>query len=116
MTFRLALAALATAAAALFHNHLVKSAPNDGEKLATAPTEVRLWFNERPEIPFTSITLLTSDSTRIASIKAVATADSLAVSARLPAQLPAGGYVVLWRSASSDGHAIRGRFGFTIAP
>jgi methionine-rich copper-binding protein CopC len=100
----------------MVHNHLVKSSPADGEQVHAAPKEIRLWFNERPEIAFTSVTLLQSDSTKIATIKAVATMDSMAASIPLQAPLPAGKYLVAWRTASSDGHAIRGSFGFSIAP
>ena len=68
------------------------------------------------EIPFTSVTILRADSTKVATIKAVATNDSMAASAPLPAPLPAGSYLVVWRTASRDGHAIRGTFGFSITP
>jgi len=108
------LAAIGLFATAMFHNHLVKSTPTNGDKLDGSPQDVRLWFNERPEIPFTSVTILRSDSTKIATIKAVATADSMAASAPLPSPLAAGSYVVVWRTASRDGHAIRGTFGFSI--
>ena len=101
---------------AMFHNHLVKSSPSAGEQLSAPPKEVRLWFNERPEIPFTSATLLTADSTKIATIKATATEDSLAVVIPMATPLAAGSYLVTWRTASRDGHAIRGTFGFSIAP
>jgi methionine-rich copper-binding protein CopC len=109
-----ALVALCTAA--MFHNHLVKSSPAAGEALKASPAEVRLWFNEPPEIPFTSVTLLTSDSTKIVTIKAVRTDDSMAVAAPLATPLKPGGYLVTWRTAGSDGHAIRGTYGFSIAP
>ena len=102
--------------AAMFHNHLVKSLPAAGDSLKTSPPEVRLWFNERPEIPFTSVTLLTADSTKIVTIKAVKTEDSMAVAAPLAAPLKPGTYLVTWRTAGSDGHAIRGTYRFTIAP
>jgi methionine-rich copper-binding protein CopC len=102
--------------AAMYHNHLVKSSPMAGESLTTSPAEIRLWFSERPEIPFTSVTLLTSDSTKIATIKAVKTTDSMAVAAPLASPLKPGTYLVTWRTAGSDGHAIRGTYRFTIAP
>jgi methionine-rich copper-binding protein CopC len=112
--------ALATAVVlvtGMVHNHLVKSAPSEGEQLAAAPKEIRLWFNERPEIPFTSVTLMkAADSSRIATIKAVATSDSLAAALPLSTPLAPGKYLVAWRTASSDGHAIRGVFGFSISP
>jgi methionine-rich copper-binding protein CopC len=98
------------------HNHLVKSSPAADEKLAASPQSIRLWFNERPEVPFTSVTILRADSTKLATIKAVATDDSMAVSAPLATPLGAGSYVIIWRTASRDGHAIRGSFGFSIAP
>jgi hypothetical protein len=101
---------------AMFHNHLVKSFPSAGETVTGAPKEIRLWFNERPEIPFTSATLLTADSTKIASIKAAATEDSMAVSIPMATPLKPGSYLITWRTASRDGHAIRGTFGFSIAP
>jgi methionine-rich copper-binding protein CopC len=100
----------------MFHNHLVKSTPGAGDTLAASPTDIRLRFNERPEIAFTSVTLLRSDSTRIVTIKAIATADSMEVSAPLPAPLAPGSYLITWRTASRDGHAIRGTYGFSIAP
>ncbi|HEV8149526.1 MAG TPA: copper resistance CopC family protein [Gemmatimonadales bacterium] len=110
------LAAAVLLMSGMVHNHLVKSAPADGEKLRAAPKEIRLWFNERPEIPFTSVTLLKADSSKIATIKAVAAADSMAAAIPLSTPLPAGKYLVNWRTASSDGHAIRGSFGFSITP
>lgn len=106
----------AGAASSFRHNHLIKSAPGNGQQLSVAPKEIRLWFNERPEIPFTSVTLMESDSTKIATIKAVATSDSMVAAVPLSHSLPAGKYLVAWRTASSDGHAIRGVFGFSILP
>jgi copper resistance protein C len=112
---------LAVALATIFltgmvHNHLVKSIPGSGETLTASPREVRLWFNERPEVPFTSVTILTSDSTKVATIKAVPTPDSMSVALPLPTTLAPGRYLVNWRTASTDGHAVRGTFGFSITP
>ena len=112
---------LALALATIFltgmvHTHLVKSTPGSGETLTASPKEVRLWFNERPEVPFTSVTILTSDSTKVATIKGVATGDSMAVALPLPAPLAPGRYLVNWRTASTDGHAVRGTFEFSITP
>lgn len=100
----------------MFHNHLVKSLPAAGDTLAASPQEIRLWFNEKPAIRFTSVTLLTADSTKIVTIKAVATGDSLAAAAPLPTPLVPGTYLITWRTAGTDGHAIRGTYRFTIAP
>jgi methionine-rich copper-binding protein CopC len=116
-TFRFSLVAAGTLLLpGMFHNHLVKSTPGAGDSLKASPAEVRLLFNERPEIPFTSVTILRSDSTKIVTIKAVATADSMEVAAPLASPLPPGAYLITWRTASRDGHAIRGTYGFSIAP
>ena len=112
----LTLAGTAMLLTGMVHNHLVKSSPASGETLMAAPKEIRLWFNERPEIPFTSVTLMRADSTKIATIKAVAAPDSLVAAIPLTTALVPGKYLVAWRTASSDGHAIRGTFGFTIDP
>jgi methionine-rich copper-binding protein CopC len=111
-----ALGAVTVFGTAMFHNHLVKSAPTAGEQLVAPPKEVRLWFNERPEIAFTSVTLLTADSVKLVTIKAVATEDSMAVAAPIATPLKPGTYLVTWRTASRDGHAIRGTYRFSIAP
>lgn len=116
---RLALAAAVIFfASAMVHNHLVKSAPGNGESLPASPAEIKLWFAERPEVAFTSATLIRAapDSTRVGPIKAAATDDTLAVKLTLPSTLEAGPWIVAWRTASRDGHAIRGRFRFTITP
>lgn len=102
----------------LVHNHLVKSSPSSGDTLQASPADITLWFSERPEVAFTSATLIrgNADSTRIGPLKAATTADSLAVKVTVPSMLTPGTYVVAWRTASRDGHAIRGRFHFTVAP
>lgn len=117
LTTRLSLlAAAGVLLTGMFHNHLVKATPAAGDTLGASPAEIRLWFNERPEIPFTSVTLLRADSSKIVTIRATATSDSMAVAAPLPAPLPPGNYLVSWRTASRDGHAIRGTYGFSISP
>ena len=110
------LAAAVLLLAGMVHNHLLKSDPAHGARLNSSPKEIRLWFAERPEVALTSVTLMQADSTPIVSIKAVATPDSLVVSALLPTPLSPGSYLVRWRTASGDGHAVRGTFGFSISP
>ncbi len=104
--------------AGMVHNHLVRSAPDNGQSLPGSPAEIRLWFAERPEVAFTSITLIraTPDSIRVGPIKAATTDDTLAVKLAVPSTLQPGDWIVAWRTASRDGHAIRGRFRFTITP
>ena len=115
MWMRIAIATIGLAGAtAVRHTHLIKSTPAAGDTVRVAPREIRLWFSERPEVPFTSVTLLNTDSVKLAVGKAAAAADSLEVAVPLPAELAPGNYAVLWRTASQDGHAARGRFEFSV--
>jgi methionine-rich copper-binding protein CopC len=100
--------------AALRHNHLLRSSPGNGETLAHPPAELHLWFAERPELPFTSVTLIGPESSKLAVGKATLGRDSLEVIAPLKVTLAPGRYTATWRTASQDGHAARGRFDFTI--
>lgn len=112
----LSLAVLVSAPVLAFHNHLTKSQPADQEELAAAPTSIRLWFAEKPELRFTSITLHRADQSKVAVGKAKATDDTLSVSFDVTEPLGAGTYTVAWRTAGRDGHAVRGKYGFSVKP
>lgn len=98
------------------HLRLVKSAPRDGEILTNLPTEVRLWFSQKPEAGLTTIKLLREDSTAVEVGKVVKTDDSLSVKAPVESALVAGAYTVAWRSTSKDGHVVRGTYHFNVVP
>lgn len=110
-----ALALLLPGAAAL-HLRLVKSAPRDGEVVSTLPTEIRLWFSQKPEVGLTTVRLLREDSSQVELGKVARTDDSTSVKAALDAALVPGTYTVSWRSVSKDGHAVRGSYHFNMIP
>lgn len=95
------------------HNHLTRSTPAADESVA-APREIRLWFAEKVQAPFSSIGLLAADSSKIEIGKAHATDDPLSIAADVGKPLAAGKYIVVWRTAGDDGHAVRGKFAFTV--
>ena len=95
------------------HNRLTKSAPAADSTVA-APTEIRLWFSERPAARLSSIILQAADSSRIALGTVRATDDPLSITAPVEGALPTGQYAVTWRTTSSDGHVVRGRFVFRV--
>lgn len=97
------------------HLHLVKSTPKEGEVVTIVPTQVRLWFSQKPEAALTSIRLLREDSSAINLGKVARTDDSLSVAAPVAAGLLPGEYIVAWRTLSKDGHAVRGNYQFTVA-
>jgi methionine-rich copper-binding protein CopC len=106
---------LLTSAFAL-HLRLVKSAPRDGEIVTSIPTEIRLWFSQKPEARLTTIKLLREDSTEVQMGRSERTDDSLSVKLPLSNALVPGTYIVSWRSVSKDGHAVRGSYHFNMVP
>jgi methionine-rich copper-binding protein CopC len=114
MLFGLGLAAMAAAPAMAFHNHLEKSTPAENETVATSPKEIRLWFAEKIDPKFSSITLMKADSTKIEIAKAHGTDDPKSIAAEVTTTLASGRYLIRWRTAGDDGHAVRGTFGFAV--
>jgi putative copper export protein/methionine-rich copper-binding protein CopC len=108
---------LATPQPALAHLHLRHSSPAAKAVLDTVPREIRLVFTEAPALAVSSIRLLAADGSEVPLAALGVDPDSAtALVARITAaQLSAGSYTVVWRTASSDGHPMEGRFGFTIA-
>lgn len=111
----LGLTLLALPALAL-HNHLTKSAPLADEEVEQAPTTIRLWFSERPTPAFSSVTLTDAAGARVPTSKMRPTDDTLSVIADVERPLAPGKYQVAWRTAGKDGHAVRGKFSFTVKP
>jgi methionine-rich copper-binding protein CopC len=97
------------------HLRLVKSAPRDGEVVTSIPTQIRLWFSQKPDVGLTTVKLLREDSTAIELGKVARTDDSLSVMIPLPTAILPGTYIVNWRSVSKDGHAVRGSYRFNLA-
>lgn len=112
----LSLIAVLAAPVAAVHTHLVKAEPGVDSTVTELPKQIRLWFNEAPEVALSSATLLKSDSTPVARVTLAATDDSLSVAGAIPVTLAPGQYYVIWKTGSKDGHAVRGRYQFTYAP
>jgi putative copper export protein/methionine-rich copper-binding protein CopC len=110
------LAILALPVALLAHTHLRRSSPAADERLATAPTEIRLWFSERPQVGFSRLRLVGADSAdQSLGAVAVMPQDPLGLVAAVPGPLAPGRYAVIWQTAGADGHIIRGRYTFALA-
>jgi len=105
---------LITPALLLAHARLLRSSPSALARLATPPSELRLWFSERPELRFSFLSLVDSAGTTI-PLGAVVTGDSMSLVAPIEKALSAGRYSVAWRTAAADGHSTSGRFLFTVA-
>jgi len=101
-------------APAFAHAYLVKAVPAQRTTVFQAPARVQLWFNERLEAKFCTVTVTDSAG------KVVDRGD-LQVTADDPKQLSiglnpitAGTYEVKFRALSVDGHVVENHFPFTV--
>lgn len=95
------------------HFRLDRSAPEADTEVAS-PSEIRLWFSQSAQEGATSIRLLDAEGELVAT-GAIEAFEADAVHAvPIDGTLPPGAYTVSWRSMASDGHVVRGDFGFTV--
>ncbi|GER87083.1 copper resistance protein [Dictyobacter vulcani] len=99
------------------HAILLKSDPAKDAVLATAPSQVSMWFTEDLNPASSTAEVVNATNTRVDTKDAHVTVnDPREMIVSLPAKLPAGVYVVVWRTQSSDdGHVLRGSFHFSVA-
>ena len=96
------------------HAVLVRSTPPGRATLAEKPDRVQLWFNERLEPAFSSVSVWSSAGTQVdAGDARVGHDDAKRLSVTLP-PLPPGAYSVRYRVLSVDGHVVDSSFSFTI--
>ena len=106
------------AGAAARHLKLIKSEPLANAHLASSPTEVKLWFTQRPELTVTSIkvksgTGATAVERALAPLARAAAANS-PITAPVGAALATGHYEVVWRTMARDGHVLNGVIPFDV--
>lgn len=110
-------AVLATPVLAYAHTRLKSSLPAANAHLSAVPGEIRLDFSEVPELTFTTVRLVDPSGQLVPLSAAAYPADSKrAVVVAIRGGMLAGEYTVLWQAASDDGHVVRDRFKFVIAP
>jgi methionine-rich copper-binding protein CopC len=111
---RLALVAAALPAAARAHAVLVRTSPPHRAVLRQAPRQVELWFNERLEPAFSTLTVSTKAGAAVSTGPAsVSGQDAKRLSLALPS-LAEGEYLVRFRVLSVDGHIAEGSFSFAV--
>lgn len=96
---------------------LVKSDPANAATLSTPPKELQLWFSQRPNLKLTRVVLTgpRSDTMETEKPKAADTTGKR-IRVELDSKLGPGKHSVNWRTLSRDGHAVAGKFAFTIDP
>lgn len=103
-----------TVGVALAHATLRRAEPPNGAHLAVPPAVLRLEFSEAV-VPRTSrIELIVPDSQRIGLQVTGDSAMANVLVAHVPELSVSGAYRVEWRLVGPDGHAVSGKYGFTV--
>jgi methionine-rich copper-binding protein CopC len=93
------------------HATLDRAEPRVGNTVATAPHDVTLWFTEKLEAAFSSITVTNAAGERVDSGKTRVSGSQMSVTLRAGG---AGTYRVNWRALSADTHTTEGSFTFQV--
>src|SRR5215475_77196 len=121
MTMRLGLALTMAAltrapSPAASHAALLRSSPAARMAVSQSPPRVQLWFSERLEPAYTSLSVWNEAGARVDGQDViVGPEDSHRLSVSLT-PLPVGTYVVRYRVLSVDGHVLEANFAFTVRP
>jgi methionine-rich copper-binding protein CopC len=102
---------LLTTGEATAHAMLDRAEPRVGNKVVTAPREVTLWFTQKLEPAFSTITVTNAAGARVDSGKTRVNGNQMSVSLR---SIAAGTYRVTWRVLSVDAHTTDGSFTFQV--
>jgi methionine-rich copper-binding protein CopC len=107
-----ALAFVPLAAAHAFLDHAI---PGAGSAVHRSPAQLRLWFSERLDPPFSKAEVLDGSGKRVdTGDPQVDSADPKLLRIPMPPLAP-GRYRVTWRVQSVDTHVSKGEFTFDIA-
>ena len=106
---------LAVAPAAESHAVLVRSLPASRATLRQSPSTAELWFSERLEPAFSTLSVWSASGTQVdRGDTTLSRDDQKRLSATLLALAP-GRYTVRYRVLSVDGHVAEGSFAFSVA-
>ena len=93
------------------HAHLDHADPRVGNKVATPPHEVTLWFTQKLEPAFSNVTVTNAAGQRVDTGKARISGNQMSVSLRPGGT---GTYHVTWHVLSVDAHTTDGNFTFQV--
>ena len=93
------------------HATLDHAEPRVGNTVATVPREVTLWFTQKLEAAFSSITVTNAAGERVDTGKTRVSGSQMSVTLRAGGP---GTYRVNWRVLSSDTHTHEGNFTFQV--
>lgn len=112
LTLALGLVCATTAQAHAFPQN---SSPHVGATLATAPTQVEIWFDGEIEPVFSTLLVKNAAGKQVSIGKGeVSSTNHVLLETALPKTLIAGTYSVYWSVIAHDGHHTAGHFAFTV--
>ena len=100
-----------TPLAASAHALLDHAEPRVGNKVASPPAQVTLWFTQKLEPAFSSITVTNAAGERVDTGKTLVSGNQMSVVIRAGG---AGTYRVNWQVLSVDTHRTDGNFTFQV--
>ena len=106
-------AALALPATALGHTTLEGASPGTQSMVSTAPTEIRLRFNQPVTITWRAIQVFAPDGTLISGSATTAEGGRVVV-APVSGLAKGSAYTVRWKATGGDGHSPAGVFNFGV--
>lgn len=98
---------------AVAHDALIGATPADGAVLDTAPDRIELEFSAQPRGTYDTVAL-SKDGEVIVSTSPTVERNVLSIDIPSDARLTDGEYTVGYQITSSDGHATRGSYTFTL--
>lgn len=108
-------AAVLSPAAVWAHAQLDHASPTVGSKVASAPTQVQIWFDQEVNPAGTSIEVFDSAGKEIdLKDSKQDTQDHSLMVVNLPRALASGTYTVKWKALCMQGHKTQGEFKFTV--
>jgi methionine-rich copper-binding protein CopC len=93
------------------HAFLDRAEPRVGNKVATPPREVTLWFTQKLEPAFSNVTVTNAAGQRVDTGKPRISGTQMSVSLRPGGP---GTYHVTWHVLSVDTHTTEGNFTFQV--
>jgi copper resistance protein C len=93
------------------HALLDRAEPRVGNTVATSPRELKLWFTQKIEQAFSTVTVTDTSGQRVDTGKPRVDGNAMSVTLRT---LAPGTYRVNWRVLSMDSHSTEGNFTFAI--
>ena len=106
------------AGASMLHLKLARSEPSANAVLTASPTQVKLWFTQKPELTVTSIKVKSGSGAtaveRTLTPLARGSAADAPITAPVGGALAPGRYQVVWRTMARDGHVLNGVIPFSV--